>query len=321
MITFDQYTADAGGIFLMNQLEKYDPTINAPLIATTWGRDIDLRTDVSIIDEYASYNLTNFASVGGITPGGKSWAAKQTTALAGPALDITKPVNPLHLWAEMPSWSLIELYQSQYLGRPIDTAKIDVVMEKWEMDTDEQVYIGDTGFNVPGLFNSPLVTPIAAKTVNNGAGNTTLWAGKTPQQALDDVNTLLLSVQVASGYTNVPTHLRLPAGALSFLTSTLVSAAGTVSIATFLAQNSIATVVNGKPLDIAFVKWLDGLGAGGTNRMVAYTKSPKFVQFPRSVLMPGQLQNRGMDQMIPYMGKLGVVELRYPETVGYMDGI
>lgn len=33
---------------------------------------------------------------------------------------------------------------------------------KWNMDTDEQVYIGDSGLGVAGMLNLPDITPLAA---------------------------------------------------------------------------------------------------------------------------------------------------------------
>jgi hypothetical protein len=70
-----------------------------PLVSVTWGRDIDLRSDVSIADETSSFTNSSFAAAGGPSPSGKSWVGKNTDAIAGIALDIGKTAQPLTLWA------------------------------------------------------------------------------------------------------------------------------------------------------------------------------------------------------------------------------
>ena len=51
MFTFDRRTIDSSGAFLVGELERLDKTLHAPLSSVTWGRDIDLREDVTIADE------------------------------------------------------------------------------------------------------------------------------------------------------------------------------------------------------------------------------------------------------------------------------
>jgi hypothetical protein len=46
-------TIDSAGSFLIGELERLDQTLHDPLVAATWGRDVDLREDVTIADEVA----------------------------------------------------------------------------------------------------------------------------------------------------------------------------------------------------------------------------------------------------------------------------
>ena len=317
MITFDQYTPDAAGIFLTQQLTKYDWTANDPLVKITWDRDVPRRLDVAITDDYAAYILNNYAVPGTLTPGGKSWVGKNSTAVSGPALDVAPVLNPLNAWGEFPSWSMRELWQSQFLGRPLDTSKLDVMMLKFEMDTDEQVYTGDTTLGLTGLFNNTSVQTISA----SGSGSARNFINKTPTQILADFNTLLSLVQTNSGYAATPSRVLMPYEIMNILTSELISSAGSDSILTFLSRNSVSLQNNGKPLEIEGVKWALGAGSGGSNRMMAYTPARKYIQFPRVELQRLAIQNRGFDQILPTIGMLGVVEFRYPETVAYMDNI
>lgn len=312
MLTFDQYTADTAGSFLLQQLTKYDWTSNDPLVDITWDRDVPRRGDITVVDDFAAYTINLIASGGNLSPGGKSWTGKQSTAITGPSVDIAPIINPVHQWAQFPSWSMRELYQSQFLGRPIDMAKLDTVRLKFEMDSDEQVYIGDTEVGCTGLSNDPRVT------VTNAAFT---FAAGTPDQVLAVINTALSAAQTAAGYAKTPTKALIPYTRLAQLVSRLISTAGSQSIWRYLRQNTIAYAVNGREFEIEGVKWLETAGVGGITRMIVYTDDKKFVQFPRVELMQLPIQPRGLDQILPVMGALGVVEIRYPETVLYVDGV
>lgn len=318
MQTFDQATIDSTGSFLVGQLERLDTTLNEPLVEYTWSRDVPLRTDVAMGDDFASWTLSNFASVGGITPAGKSWVGKNSNAIASVAVDIQKQANPLIPWGEQAAWTVFELASSMQLGRPVDTDKVTALTLKWNMDADEEVYVGDTVMGVTGLLNNTAVT---TSNVVNGALGTPTWATKTPVEILKDVNDALMAAYTASGYAVVPDTLLLPAPQWGYLTATLISTAGNQSILSFLQNNSIALARNGRPLEILPLKWLTGAGAGGTDRMVAYRRDPKYVRFPFVPLQRLPLQYQGLHQVSTYYGRLGVVEFRYPETAIYKDGI
>src|SRR5690348_7863893 len=64
LMTFDAQTIDSAGSFLIGELERLDQTLHAPLAAVTWGRDIQLREDVSIADEVSSFTNSTFAAAG-----------------------------------------------------------------------------------------------------------------------------------------------------------------------------------------------------------------------------------------------------------------
>jgi hypothetical protein len=318
LMTFDRQTIDSAGAFLVGELERLDQRLHEPLASVTWSRDIDLRSDVSIADEVSSFTNSSFAAAGGASPNGKSWIGKDATAIQGIALDIGKTANPLTLWGMELGWTLPELASAQKLGRPVDQQKYSGMQLKYNMDVDEQVYIGDGQLGVFGLVNSPLVT---ATNVVNGAGGSPLWSQKTPDEILADVNTVLTNAWTSSAYAVVPGKLLLPPTKFAYINSQKVSSAGNISILQFLKDNSLSNAINGRPLDIQPCKWLTGRGAGGTDRMVAYTQEEDRVRFPLVPLQRTPLEYRGITQLTYYYGRLGVVEWVYPETAQYADGI
>lgn len=324
-MTFDEFnfTRDSTGSFLIGELERLDMKLHDPLVAVTWGRDIDLREDVTIADEVSSFTNSSFASAGGMTPGGKSWISKDATAISGIALDIGKTTHPLYLWGLEIKYTIPELESAQKLGRSVDAQKHDGMRLKHQMDIDEMMYIGDTTFNQTGLINTNLTNGVGvtySNVIAGGVGPTT-WISKTPDEILLDVNNLLQATWAASGWAVMPDELRLPPVQFGYLVSQKVSSAGNVSVLEFLRNNSLCNAANGRPLNIQPVKWLTGRGIGGLDRMMAYIRDRDRVRYPLVPLQRTPMEYRSIWQIVTYFGRLGVVEFVYPETVQYADGI
>lgn len=312
MLTFDQATVDGTGVFLVGELERLDQELNMPLVGYTWSRDVQLREDVSIADDISSFTNSTFAAAGTPNPNGKNWIGKDSTAIAGPSVDIAKTGFPLTLWGMELGWTVVELAAAAKVGRPIDTQKYDAMQLKWNMDTDEQVYKGDSQLGVRGLTNY-----LGAALTNAAKA----WAVSTPDEIRASINKVLSDAWAATGYTLVPRDLLLPPEQFALLSSIIVSSAGNQSLLSYLRENTIAYHQNGVPLNIRAVKWLKGAGVGGTDRMVAYTNDKKYVRFPMVPLLSVPIQYRGIYQLTTYYGKLGAVESPYPETMAYVDGI
>lgn len=324
MMTFDRRTIDSTGSFLIGELERLDQKLHDPLVAVTWSRDIDLRSDVTIADEVSSFTNSSFASTGGLQPGGKSWIGKTASEIASIQLDIGKTANPLTLWGEKISYTIPELESAMKLGRPVDAQKYNGLVLKHQMDTDEQVYVGDTLLGQKGLINSAAV---AAGNVVNGVGGTPQWSTKTPDEILADVNELLTTCWANAAWALMPGEIRLPPAQYGYIATTKLSGPASVSILTYILENNIVTK-SGGTLNIQPLKWCIGAGAGGTlgqlgtvDRMVAYTKDEDRVRFPMVPLQRTPLEYRGIFQETTYFGRLGVVEFVYPETVLYRDGL
>lgn len=55
--------------------------------------------------------------------------------------------------------------------------------------------------------------------------------------------------------------------------------------------------------------------------MIAYSKDQERVRFPMTLLQRTPVQYDGMYHKTTYYKKLGVVEVVYPETIAYRDGL
>lgn len=328
-------TYDSTGAFMVGELERLDQTLHMPLASVTWSRDMPLRSDVSMADEITSFTLSTFGSAGNLNQGngvgnGKAWIGKVSDQIGGVSVDIGKLPFPLTPWGLELKYTVLELESAARVGRPVDAQKFEALKLKHSMDTDEQVYIGDKailsqGVAATGLVNNALVSNVA-NVVNPGGG--TAWSTKTPAQILADFNETLQSGWAASGYAVMPSKVLLPPTQYGYISTQLVGAAGTVSILKYIEENNIVTASTGRKINIQPAKWLVGAGVGGTigvsdghDRMVAYTQEEQFIRFPMVPLQRTPIQFDSIYHKCTYYGRLGVVEVVYPETVVYRDGI
>jgi len=328
--TADGRTVDSTGAFLVGELERLDQTLHMPLAAVSWGRDIDLREDVTIADEVSSFTLSTYGSQGGLGTGngptnGVAWIGKTTNQITGIGLDIAKIPHPLVPWGIEIKYTILELESAARLGRPVDQQKYEGMQLKYNMDVDQLVYVGDTSMGATGLVNNSLVSNVT--NVANGAMGTPAWSTKTPAEILFDVNELLTSVWAASAYAVIPSRLLLPPPQFGYISSQLVSMAGNTSILKYLQDNNLLTTSGRGKLEIFPAKWLVGAGVGGTigtpgqDRMVAYTKEKDRVRYPMTLLQRTPVQYDSIYHKTTYFCRLGQVEVVYPETIGYRDDL
>lgn len=328
--THDGRTVDSTGAFMVGELERLDLTMHQPLAAVTWSRDVDLREDVSIADEVSAFTVSSFASAGGLGTGngignGKAWIGKNTDQITGISVDIAKTPQPLRPWGMELKYTVLELESSARLGRPIDDQKYQALQLKYQMDVDEQVYVGDTSTGDKGLVNH---ASVSVQNVAVGATLGTKWTTKTPDEILKDVNTALTTTWANSGWSTMPSRLLLPPANFGYISTAKVSEAGNVSILKYILENNILTTSGMGKLEILPLKWLQGAGVGGTlgtagtvDRMVVYMKAKDHVRYPLTMLSRTALQFDSIYQKTTYFGRLGVIEWVYPETSGYFDGI
>lgn len=321
-VSLDRATIDAAGAFLVGELERLDPTIHEPLVSTTWHRDIDLREDVTMGDHSSSFTVSTFGSVGGAAPGGISWASLAATARPRSIVAIGKPVvTPLTPWSEETAYSIFDLASAQQMGRPIDAQQLAGLNLKHQMDIDQMVYVGDPTIGATGMLNSSLVTNVA--NVANGATSSALWSAKTPDEILTDINELLISVWASSGYKAPPTKVGIAPVPFGYISTIKVSSAGNETILSYLKTRNILTATTGQELDIVPMKWLDKANypSATVDRMVAYSQDKNYLRFPMVPLLSMPMQYEGVYIKVPYYGKLGQVEVVYPETIGVRAGI
>lgn len=318
--TLDAATVRNAGVYLLSQLERLDQTVNLPLVEFTWPRDIDQRNDIELSDETLSHLRARYHATGQGKGQGKSWFSDKGTVVPEVSMTEEKKPQPVRLWAEGMTHSIFELDRAARLGRNLDDQKTQAINFKWNLDVNEMVYLGDTETGDPGLCNHPDAELFPV---------TDTWASliaadpdTAPDKILAQVNAILDASWKAANRTRVASRILLPPSPYALLVGTRMKGGNDKSLLNYIKENCLSTATNNRQVEIYPYKELSGAGKSGANRMAAFTKDPRFLRFPITMLRRTQPQQiHQLHFSTVFYCAMSRVEMIYPETVLYADGI
>lgn len=196
----------------------------------------------------------------------------------------------------------------------------EVMREASERHLEATFFFGFDELGYRGFLDYPGV-PLTTAALNAGA-TSTLWADKTGDEIVFDVQTGISDVFIATKGVHIPGHIALPPEQFAALTSIKASAAADKSLMEYLETNNIYTKKTGNKLTFQDLRYLAGAGAGGTDRMVLFEKDKKnFWQpmpLPFDMLTP-QENGFGVDLLAEYV--FGSFHIKRPLSMEYVDGI
>ena len=307
--------------FFINQLELWDPMLHNPLFSVSWGRDIELRPGISIDLASTSFQQNTWGVAGSENALGLPLLARNGNQLQEISLNGAKVTSPIHLAGMKVSYTAAELKMSQRIGTPIDVQKFSALNSFYQMSTDQVVYVGSDEMGQQGLLNNTNPAILVESSPANGTSGSTYWVDKTPAQIVADFNQLINDTWAQSGYSVTPNKIGIPPEIYSYLQATPMSTTATISILNYLFQNNLHTNISGQPLSIVPMKWIVNQGASSKQRMIAYNQSIDFLRFVMAPVQSLQAYPLDASYFRPYIWAWGALELIYPETIGYMDGI
>lgn len=318
--TMDAAGIASGGAFLTSELEKRDPLIRKPLTSVTYARDIPIQTGGGWVDYVTAMNVAY-----GITGGSGSGAVGAGGANGTPIIqaNVAKGAYKAHLFSAALRVNFVDMQRSNLIGRSLDQLLQDGIRLTYDKHMDANVYIGFEDYGTTGLMNNPNVTETTAAAT--GTGSSTQWKDKSPQQILKDVNDLLSAVWAACEYDTdaIPNHILLPYEQYNYILTTMVSDLASETIYDFLMKNN-AAVKNGGELFIGGCRWCKGAGTGKTDRMVGYVNKPRYIKMDELVPMSRIMTAPNVTNVCydtAYMANISEVQLFYPTSILYVDGI
>ena len=217
----------------------------------------------------------------------------------------------------------VDMQKANYIGRSLDSLLADGVRLTYDKHQDQNVYMGLARYGTTGILNNP----DAAETMvdASGTGSSTNWKNKTPAQILADVNAAIIANWAAADYdeTAMPNHILLPYEQYAYILNTPVTELAAETILDYIMKNNVSAK-NGGSLYIGATRWCKGAGTGGTDRMAVYVNHERFLSVEELVPLSRVMTTPNAAEACydtAYMANLSEVEVFYPQTIAYYDGI
>jgi len=206
-----------------------------------------------------------------------------------------------------------EIIQSAYLRNPLSNARMVMAMEGFQRHMNKVALWGE-GSDLYGLLKNP--------NVPKGNAPKGTWATATPDEILKDLQAMLMTPFTASSNNDVPNTILLPAAQFAILSDTPRSQNSDTTILSFFKENNLYRDYTGGQINVFPAFGLETAGTGGGTRAVAYVNSQDrcimHIPMPLKFLAP---QLRGQAVYVPGMYRYSGVEVRYPKSMYYMEGI
>ena len=318
----DEAGIASGGAFLTSELEKRDTLIRKPLTSFTYPRDIVIQTGGGWVDYVSAlavaYGITGGAGQSPVTAGGAN-------GIPIVQASVDKGVFKAHTFAAALRVMFQDMQRANYIGRSLDNLLQDGVRLTYDKHMDANTYVGFTEYGTTGLVNNPNATETAAAGNGASSGESTKWADKTPAQILKDINDALTAVWEANGYdeTAIPNHILIPYEQYNYILTTMVTDLATETIYDFLMKNN-AAAKNGGSLFIGATRWCKGAGTSSKDRMVVYVNHERFIKEDELVPLSRIMSQPNVANVCydtAYMANISEVQLFYPTSILYVDGI
>ena len=216
------------------------------------------------------------------------------------------------------SYGYSEAELMTWLAAGVDVSRDDAETARRKIDekVDEVLLLGDKSVSVEGLFNN---SNVSVATIEAGAtSSATAWSGKTVDEIVKDVQTLVDAIYNGSKNTVKGDTLILPHSAFAHVSTTRVGATDSRTIlehlkAVFAAQGIVNWYESAK---------LDTAGASGKTRAVLYRKAPNVVAYVLPVpFRQKEAQECALHYKVPCYARIGGTVIKNIKGVVYADGV
>lgn len=306
----------AESIWFKRELEAIDQRLYETIYPEHKARTL-IPTQDGVAEHERVYTYRLFDKVGKARVIGNSADDLPSVSMSGTETS----VNIKQLGASY-GWDIFEIKAAAATGRPLDRMLADAARFAVDALLDEMLALGTEDgaavHGLTGLLNHASVDATYALSTKSGGGTT--WANGTPDEIASDVTGLMSFVKGrlkdAGGADFSRFTILVPIEQYNLIAQRRMGDGSDTTILRWLLANS--------PFLESIESWhrCDGAGAGATDRMVCYPRSPLVV----TGLVPMEFtslppQERNLRFVINCVASCGGAIVRYPIAMAYADGI
>lgn len=190
----------------------------------------------------------------------------------------------------------------------------EVMRRATELHVERTFFFGDDLAQFLPYLDYPTVTKIPSDA----------WTGTDPRVWVEAINDAITAVWTNSKNVHLPDTIKIPPSLFSMLTQAYVIGTGVVGVAVsaikYLLENNIYTLVTGKTLNVKPLRYLEGAGVAGADRIIIEESHAR--NFVMPFPLPYQLAQPvpvplGVETFAEYI--FGSFNVRYPGCMAYMD--
>ena len=210
-------------------------------------------------------------------------------------------------------YNIKEIRQAARIGRRLDQRRAIAAREEHDRMANKMALLSMPEYQTRGVLDYPGITEAVLPA--DGTGGSKRWAAKNVDQILRDIAVLLDAVSIPTYGREEPDTLLLPMQAYRILTHTRLGD-NTITLMKYIRKNHP---------EIRRIEWLNelnGLGAGGTDRVLVGTFNEGYVEWHRP--LPFEQVSReqnGMEFTIACHSECAGVIVYYPMAFAYADGL
>ena len=192
-------TFDSAMTFLLGQLEFLDPIIHDPLHIEKYAKCLPIKTGAGAVES------TSFINSSPIKGGSDKMASARSNVVKRISADIDKTNTPVYKYKAGTSYDVLELAELAKAGVNLDTIQTLALRLDYEKTVDRLAFVGDSQLGLPGLINGrSTVVPYTYNAALNGATTSRLWANKTADEILEDLDSIVRVFWANTGFTRMP---------------------------------------------------------------------------------------------------------------------
>lgn len=314
------FSSASGLAFIKGELEKVDPKLRQPLTATTWSRDVPVKTGGGWVETLSAMGIDYGMQGGGMEDSIVSGGANQIPVIQA---DLSRETYKTHVFAAVMRIFYVDLQRSKVTDRNLEQMAVDGIRLSYDKHMDRNTYLGFKKYDCYGLLNNPevAVTPIPA----GATSAKKKWSEKTPDEILTDINNAIAEGWKNAGWDRsaIPNTILIPYEQLSYISTTRIGELAEKTIMSFLKENNLAAA-NGVELEINATAYCKGAGVGNTDRMVCYCNDDYFLAMEELVGLTRAMTEPKTDTLsydTVYTANVSELEIFYNQPISYWDGI
>lgn len=211
-------------------------------------------------------------------------------------------------------YNIQEVRASKMAKKPLEQRRANAAKRAMLMKENSIALLGDSATGLLGLLNHPNMPEYTLTA--DGTGSTKTWSTKTGIQINRDLSGIVSYVMTQTKGVENPDTILLPLAKFNYIANTKMDQGSDTTILQFFLKN------NPQIKNIDWLNELAAAGAGGTDRMIVYTRSSEkltleipqdFEQFP--------VQEKGLEFIVPCHQRIGGVIMYYPMAACFADGL